>query len=140
VLVGPRSVIDEARRYRKMLGGGMRQAGVLASAGLVALETGVTRLADDHRRARKLAEGLARVPGVNIDLATVQTNIVRFDIAGMGMTSARLAEGMTRYGVRLSGGSGTGVRMVAHRHIDDESVDLALEAMVGIAAQPSPRS
>jgi threonine aldolase len=134
VLVGSNAVINEARRYRKMVGGGMRQAGVLAAAGLVALQTGVPRLADDHRRARRLAEGLARVPGVSIDLTTVQSNIVRFDVAGMGLTSGELADALARQNVRISGGPGAGVRMVAHRHIDDDSVDLALEAMVGIAA------
>ncbi|MBV9599176.1 MAG: aminotransferase class I/II-fold pyridoxal phosphate-dependent enzyme [Chloroflexi bacterium] len=137
VLVGSNAVIDEARRYRKMIGGGMRQAGVLAAAGLVALDTGIGRLADDHRRARRLAEGLARVPRVSIDLASVQTNIVRFDIAGVGLSAAGLAEGFQQHGVRISGGPGTGVRMVAHRHIDDASVDLALEAMVSIAAKSS---
>jgi threonine aldolase len=135
VLVGPQAVIDEARRYRKMVGGGMRQAGVLAAAGLIALQTSVTRLAEDHRRARRLAEGLARVPGVSLDLATVQSNIVRFDIAGMGLTAGALADGLEQHGVRISGGPGSGVRMVAHRHIDDGSVDLALEAMVSIAAK-----
>jgi len=135
VLLGPEAVIDEARRYRKMIGGGMRQAGVLAAAGLIAVQTGVARLADDHRRARRLAEGLARVPGISIDLATVQSNIVRFDVAGMGLTSGGLADGLQEHGVRISGGPGTGVRMVAHRHIDEASVDLALEAMVSIAAK-----
>jgi threonine aldolase len=139
VLVGPQPVIDEARRYRKMIGGGMRQAGVLAAAGLVALQSGVARLADDHRRARRLAEGLARVPGVNIDLSTVQSNIVRFDIAAMRLSSAGLAEAFREHGVRISGGPGSGVRMVVHRHIDDDSVDLALEAMVGIAAAAGHR-
>ena len=134
VLVGPQAVIDEARRYRKMIGGGMRQAGILAAAGLVALQTGVARLADDHRRARRLAEGLARVPGLNIDLASVQSNIVRFDVGGMGLTSGDLADGLARHGVRISGGAGTGVRMVAHRHLVDESVDLALEALQSVAA------
>jgi len=135
VLVGSEAVIEEARRYRKMIGGGMRQAGVLAAAGLIALQSGVARLADDHRRARRLAEGLGRVPGLSIDLATVQSNIVRFDVAGMGLTSGTLADGLLRHGIKISGGPGTGVRMVAHRHIDDESVDLALEAMVDIAAK-----
>jgi threonine aldolase len=122
-----------------MIGGGMRQAGVLAAAGLVALQSGVARLADDHRRARRLAEGLARVPGVNIDLSTVQSNIVRFDIAAMRLSSAGLAEAFREHGVRISGGPGSGVRMVVHRHIDDDSVDLALEAMVGIAAAAGHR-
>ena len=131
VLVGPASVIGEARRYRKMVGGGMRQAGVLAAAGLIALRDGVARLADDHRRARKLAEGLARIPGVQIDLATVQTNIVRFDVSGLGHTTSSFAEALRQHGVRVSGGSGRGgVRMVAHRHIDDASVEEALAAVV----------
>lgn len=130
VLVGSEAVIGEARRYRKMVGGGMRQAGVLAAAGLIALDDGVARLPEDHARARRLAEGLARLPGIDIDLSTVQTNIVRFDVAGLGLTTAALAEALKRRGVRVSGGSPpSGVRMVAHRHIDDASVDEALRAI-----------
>ena len=130
VLVGSTSVIGEARRYRKMVGGGMRQAGVLAAAGLLALREGVERLAEDHRRARNLAEGLARIGGVQIDMATVQTNIVRFDVSGLGRTGASFAEALRERGLRVSGGAGTGgVRMVAHRHIDDAAVDEALEAI-----------
>jgi threonine aldolase len=133
VLVGSTAVIAEARRFRKMVGGGMRQAGVLAAAGLLALSDGVERLADDHRRARKLAEGLARIDGVRIDLATVQTNIVRFDVAGLGYTTASFAEALRKRGLRVSGGGGPGgVRMVAHRHIDDDAVDQALEAIAGL--------
>jgi threonine aldolase len=128
VLVGSDAVIGEARRYRKMVGGGMRQAGVLAAAGLIALRDGVQRLADDHRRARRLAEGLARIPGLTIDLATVQTNIVRFDVSGLGQTAGSFAAALQRHGVIVSGGAGTGVRMVVHRHIDDEAVDTALAA------------
>src|SRR5207244_11880901 len=130
VLVGSADVIDEARRYRKMVGGGMRQAGVLAAAGLIALQDGVARLADDHRRARRLAEGLARTPGVQIDLTTVQTNIVRFDVGGLGYTTSAFAEALRRAGIRVSGGAApSGVRMVAHRHIDDASIDEALDAI-----------
>lgn len=130
VLVGSSSAIAEARRFRKMVGGGMRQAGVLAAAGLIALRDGVSRLGDDHRRARKLAQGLAGITGVQIDLATVQTNIVRFDVSGLGHTSASFAEALRERGVRVSGGSGAaGVRMVAHRHIEDASVDEALAAI-----------
>lgn len=130
VLVGSNATIDEARRYRKMVGGGMRQAGVLAAAGLVALRTGVERLADDHRRARRLGEGLADYPGITIDLETVQSNIVRFDVGGLGMTTAQFAAAMQERGVKVSGGSApSGVRMVAHRHIDDASIDEALKAV-----------
>jgi threonine aldolase len=132
VLVGSAELIGEARRYRKMVGGGMRQAGVLAAAGLIALRDGVARLADDHRRARRLAEGLSRLPGITIDLATVQSNIVRFDVAGLGSSTAQFAESLSRRGVRVSGGAASGVRMVAHRHIDDESVDEALAAVTAL--------
>jgi threonine aldolase len=130
VLVGSQAVIDRARRYRKMVGGGMRQAGVLAAAGLIALHSGVDRLREDHRRARRLAEGLARLPGISIDLATVQTNILRLDVAGTGHSTASFAEALQRSGVRVSGGAGpSGVRMVTHRHIDDAAIDQALEAI-----------
>jgi threonine aldolase len=129
VLVGPAGVIAEARRYRKMVGGGMRQAGVLAAAGLIALRDGVSRLAEDHRRARRLADGLAAVPGVAIDLGTVQTNIVRFDVSGLGYTTTTFAAALKRSGVSVSGGAAPGgVRMVIHRHIDDAAVDEALAA------------
>jgi threonine aldolase len=130
VLVGSETVIGEARRFRKMVGGGMRQAGVLAAAGLTALRDGVDRLADDHRRARRLAEGLATIPGLSIDLPSVQTNIVRFDVGGLGRTTVSLAEALRARNIRVSGGSSpSAVRMVAHRHIDDASVDEALLAI-----------
>jgi threonine aldolase len=133
VLVGSAGVIAQARRYRKMVGGGMRQAGVLAAAGLIALRDGVARLSEDHQRARRLGEGLARVEGVAIDLATVQTNIVRFDVGGLGFTTASFVEALQRRGVRVSGGaSPSGVRMVAHRHIDDASVNEALAAIADL--------
>lgn len=127
VLVGSAETIGEARRYRKMVGGGMRQAGVLAAAGLLALRSGIHRLADDHRRARRLAEGLAAVPGIRVDLDSVQTNIVRFDVSGLGHTTSSFADALRGSGVRVSGGAPpSGVRMVTHRHIDDDSVDEAL--------------
>src|SRR5712691_7086051 len=129
VLVGSADVIGEARRFRKMVGGGMRQAGVLAAAGLIALRDGVERLAEDQRRARRLAEGLAAIPGVALDLATVQSNIIRFDVAGLGQTTASFTDAMRAHGIKVSGGAGpSGVRMVTHRHIDDASIDQALSA------------
>jgi threonine aldolase len=134
VLVGSAAVLGEARRYRKMVGGGMRQAGVLAAAGLIALRDGVARLADDHRRARRLAEGLAGRRGIQLDLATVQTNIVRFDVGGLGFTTATFAAAMAERGVRVSAGAApSGVRMVAHRHIDDASIDEALAAVASVS-------
>jgi threonine aldolase len=136
-LVGSARTIDEARRYRKMVGGGMRQAGVLAAAGLVALESGIARLAEDHRRARRLAEGLALIPGIKIDLTSVQSNIVRFDISGMRLNTTGFADALAQQGVRISGGAGTGVRMVVHRHIDDASIDEALKAIAAVVPKHS---
>jgi threonine aldolase len=129
VLLSSAATIAEARRMRKMVGGGMRQAGILAAAGLVALRDGVDRLADDHRRARSLAEGLSDVPGIRIDLESVQSNIVRFDIGGLGISSGQLAEALAKDAVRISGGPSSGVRMVVHRHIDDQSVKETLAAV-----------
>jgi threonine aldolase len=139
VLVSSQAVIDEARRYRKMVGGGMRQAGVLAAAGLIGLRTGVDRLAEDHRRARRLAEGLAAVPGIGIDLASVQSNIVRFDVGGMGHTTASFAQALEPSGLKVTGGAGpSGVRMVAHRQINDDSVEYALRTIAGLDAPSTP--
>jgi threonine aldolase len=139
VLVGPAALIAEARRYRKMIGGGMRQAGVLAAAGLVSLRSGIERLADDHRRARRLAERLAQVPGIVIDLETVQTNIVRFDVGGAGHSTASFGEALLPMGIRVSGGGApSGVRMVVHRHIDDSSIDAAIEAIRLVAHKTGP--
>jgi threonine aldolase len=131
LLVGPQAVIAEARRYRKMVGGGMRQGGVLAAAGLIALRDGIDRLAEDHRRASRLAEGLARVAGLQIEVDTVQTNILRFDVGGLGFeTTAAFANALKARGVKVSGGAPpTGVRMVVHRHIDEAAIDEAVSAI-----------
>src|SRR5579875_1499983 len=91
LLVGSAEMIDRGRIYRKALGGGMRQAGILAAAGLIALEQGPTKLAEDHANAKFLAEGLARIPGIKIDPAKVQTNILICDISGAGMSAAELS-------------------------------------------------
>jgi len=125
VLVGTRTLIAEAHRYRKMLGGGMRQAGVLAAAGLVAVTTMVDRLADDHRRARALAAALAGVPGIAIDLATVQTNMVYLRVAdARGFVRRLEAEG-----VRANAMDATSVRLVTHADVDDGDMAFAADAV-----------
>jgi threonine aldolase len=134
VLTGSRAFIAAAHRYRKLLGGGMRQAGVLAAAGLVAVETMVDRLALDHERARRLGEELAEVPGVRIDLATVQTNMVYADVGDADAFVAALASA----GVLANPVSRTGVRFVTHADLDDEDVAVAVVTIREIAARTAP--
>ncbi|HEX8557174.1 MAG TPA: GntG family PLP-dependent aldolase [Pyrinomonadaceae bacterium] len=129
LLLGERGFIDEARRWRKLLGGGMRQAGVLAAAGLVALEETPPRLAEDHANARRLAEGVAGLPGVRIDPESVRTNIVLFDVSGTGQDAdsicARVRDG---HGV-LCSGFGSSIRMVTHYDVTRDDVEVALKGL-----------
>jgi threonine aldolase len=124
VLCGPTMKIGLARRWRKMLGGGMRQAGVLAAAGLVALDTMVDRLAEDHQNARALAEGLAELPGIECDLSRVQTNLVYFRLKKMTATSFLAACS----GAGLLGGAHGPdlVRFVTHHGVGPSDVRRAL--------------
>ena len=124
VLCGPAETIDRARRWRKAVGGGWREAGVLAAAGVYALGHMVERLAEDHANARTLAEGLAELPGVRIDLARVQTNIVRFEVTEM--TAREFVAGCRAQGVLGGGSAGSGVRFVTHYGIAAEDVQRAL--------------
>lgn len=130
VLLGSREFIAEAHRYRKMLGGGMRQAGVLAAAGLVALHTGPELLAADHARARRLAEAIAPLPGVQLDLETVQTNIVYFRVEN----AAELAAACRAQGVAFNALGPRTVRLVTHHQVTDEGIERALE-VIGAALE-----
>jgi threonine aldolase len=125
IFCGPRDVVHEARRWRKRLGGGMRQTGVLAAAGLVALETMVDRLAEDHANARTLAEGLAELPGVTCDLAPVQTNLVYFDLERMGAPA--FTEECAKRGLLADWTGPKRMRFVTHYGIDAEDVQSALK-------------
>jgi threonine aldolase len=113
MLVGSEELIRRARRYRKALGGGMRQAGVLAAAGLIALEQGPKRLHQDHANARLLAEALANTPGVNISLKSVETNIVIFRLAA-GCGAPELAARLKERGVLISAFGPDAIRLVTH--------------------------
>ena len=126
VLVGSQEFIDQAKRWRKMLGGGMRQAGVLAAAGLVALDTMIDRLAEDHQHARRLAHGLANIDGLSVDPESIQTNIVYFDVDERLGTAADFIAALKRHGVLVSYPGKQSVRMVAHRHITPEDIEEAL--------------
>jgi len=125
VLLGSRDFVAVAHRYRKAFGGGMRQAGILAAAGLEAIRRGPAWLADDHRRARMLAEGAARIPGVSVDLERVHTNIVFLDVDD----ATSVAADWNEHGVRSNALGARAIRLVTHRHIADEDVETALRIM-----------
>lgn len=132
VLVGSAKFIAEARRWRKMVGGGMRQAGIIAAPGIVALETMVERLAEDHSNARRLSQGIAQIPGIVHDPESVQTNIVFFELQeGLG-SEAEFTRRLADKDV-LVGSSYGRIRMVTHRHIGPAHVDAALTAVAQAA-------
>lgn len=131
VLVGSAELVGKAHRWRKLLGGGMRQAGVLAAAALVALEEGPGRLIDDHRRARVLAEGLATVPGLGVDLASVQTNMVYVRVA----RAADFAAACGRRGVLINALGREVIRIVTHHQISDEQTASALSVLTAVASE-----
>ncbi|MFM5522583.1 low-specificity L-threonine aldolase [Aeromonas jandaei] len=124
LLVGDRDFIARARRLRKMVGGGMRQAGMLAQAGLFALEQHVARLADDHRRAKRLAEGLAALSGIELDLSQVQSNMVFLRLAKG--EPAQLLAFMKERGILFSGYGE--LRLVTHLQINDDDIEEVIDA------------
>jgi len=132
ILVGTKDFINEARSWRKRLGGGMRQIGILAAAGLIALEESPKRLHIDHENARRLAEGLAQMKGVDIDLDKVVTNIVIFDIAGTGKTSAEICGALKEKGI-LAIGFGNLIRMVTHCDVSWEDIIRTIDAISSTA-------
>jgi threonine aldolase len=133
LVVGSRDFITRARRMRKMLGGGMRQVGVLAAAGLIALDRGVDRLAEDHANARRLAEALAQLRGIRVDLSRVQTNIVIFHVDRPGGV-AELVEGAKARKVKIHAIGPTSIRCVTHKDVDTEDIDRAIAAIREIVA------
>ena len=132
LLVGSRDLIAEARSVRKALGGGMRQAGVLAAAGLIALEEGPKRLHEDHANARQLAEGVAAIKGITIDLSTVQTNIVICDVSSTGKTSSEIAAALKAEGVFIGTVNPQLVRFVTHLNVTAAQCKQAVEKLDGI--------
>jgi threonine aldolase len=128
MLLGSRAFIDEARRWRKLLGGGMRQAGVIAAAGLVALEESPARLHEDHANARRLAEGVAALQGVRIDPEQVVTNIVIFDIAETGRAADEICARLRTHNV-LASGFGSSIRMVTHYDVSRADIETAIAAL-----------
>jgi threonine aldolase len=130
LLCGSREYIRKAHRARKMLGGGMRQAGVLAAAGIVALDKMVSRLGEDHERARKLAEGLRSIPGLKLEPGTPATNMVFFDLAPEVRPSTEALESRLRaLGILIAASGPRRFRFVTHYWIDDEAVERTVAAM-----------
>ena len=125
MLLGTKDFIAEARTWRKRFGGGMRQAGILAAAGLIALEKSPPLLHVDHENAQRLAQGLANLKGVSIDAAKVQTNIVIFDVSATGKTSAEIVAGLKEQGI-LAIPFGKAIRMVTHCGVSRADIETTL--------------
>jgi threonine aldolase len=141
VLVGTAEAIERGRLYRKRLGGGMRQAGILAAAGLIALEESPAQLAADHQNARFLAQRLAAMPGIAIDPSSVKTNIVIFDISALGMTTSAFSAQLKSRGVLANGINPTHMRMVTHCDVGSPDCQIAMDAVAAVidkCATPLP--
>jgi threonine aldolase len=138
MLTGSREFIEEARIARKMLGGGMRQAGVLAAAGLIAIDEGPKRLHVDHENAKFLAQGLAEIPGIRINPAKVVTNILFFDVSATGHTSFEVSKRLAQHGVLANGVTPATIRMVTHLDVDRAGCEralLVLREVLGVTAK-----
>jgi len=139
-VAGSKAFIAEARRVRKLFGGGMRQAGVIAAAALVALEDERERLPEDHARAKKLAEGLAGIPDLRVAVSEVETNIVIFFLEGEWGDSAGAVAKLQSRGVLAGAAGPSSIRMVTHADVGDADVDRALRAFEEISpARPAGR-
>ncbi|HPI73549.1 MAG TPA: low-specificity L-threonine aldolase [bacterium] len=125
VLMGSREFIDQAHRYRKMWGGGMRQIGILAAAGLYALDHHIERLAKDHKNAKKLAHKLAKLPGLRVDIKAVQTNMVMVDLEPSGLKSADLVVTLKENGLAVIAVNAGRIRMVTHLGVSSQDIDRA---------------
>src|SRR5271165_1169695 len=140
MIVGSREFIERARIYRKMFGGGMRQVGIIAAAGLIALEKSPARLHEDHANAARLAEGIAQITGLKINPAKVRTNIVIFDCAESGMTAVELCDALHDRGVWAQDTAPYSVRMVTHCNVDRAGVERALGELKAVVAKRVGRS
>jgi threonine aldolase len=128
MIAGTRQFIDRALSVRRLFGGSMRQVGVVAAAGIVALEKMTARLEEDHANARLLANGLASLSGIKLDPEIVQTNIIVFDIAGTGLDTAEFSDRLKERGVLANGISPTEMRMVTHKDVSRSCCETALSA------------
>src|SRR5467141_3272724 len=135
MIVGTRAFIEKGRVYRKMFGGGMRQAGVIAAAGLIALEKSPGRLHIDHENAKRLAEGIAEIPGLTIDPKKVRSNIVIFDCTKTGKTAVEICDALHPHGVWAQDTALYSVRVVTHCDVDRAGVERALVVLKDVVAK-----
>jgi threonine aldolase len=135
LVAGDREFIAEALRYKHLFGGAMRQAGIIAAAGLYALDHNVERLADDHANARILARGLAEIPGIELTVDHVETNIVFFDVAGTGLTAGEAAARLVARGVRIGAMGRSRMRAVTHLDVSRADVERAVSVAQGVLAK-----
>lgn len=140
VLAGSQVDMDRARRYKHMLGGAMRQAGIIAAAGIYALQQNVGRMAEDHENARLLANGLAEIPGITIDPLEVETNIVYFDVCSEGISAPLLASRLAEKGVRMSAFSPSRMRAVTHLGVSRSDIEHAVQVMSDVMSTQNPNS
>lgn len=129
LLAGPKDFINEAWRWKHRLGGALRQSGVLAAAGLYALDNNVARLADDHANARRLGDHITAIPGLKLLTPAIETNIVFFDVSGAGLTSRQVYDQLMAQGVRMGVSYGGMIRAVTHLDVSREDIDAAGAAL-----------
>jgi threonine aldolase len=134
MIAGSDELMRRGRLYRKRLGGGMRQAGVLAAAGLIAIEDHPRKLAADHANARFLAGAMAKIPGIGVDPRKIQTNIVIFDVSGAGMAAAECSARLKARGVLMNAVNETHVRAVTHYDVNREGCELAIRVLAEVVS------
>jgi threonine aldolase len=137
IVAGTRQFIERCHRFRKMFGGGMRQAGILAAACLYAMDHNIERMAEDHANARRLAEGIATLPGIRLDVATVETNIVIFEVAPPIASAASFAEKLRERGVWMFATGPTKLRAVTHLDVSRSQIDRAVEVFAELCRGPA---
>lgn len=133
ILAGPKDYIELARKWRKRLGGGMRQAGLMAAPGIIAITKMVDRLKEDHERAKRLALGVEQVDGITVDVSSVETNILLLDVEGLGITAKSFMDELHKYDIYGSIFGEYIIRLTTHREITDEDIDNTIKAIKGIA-------
>lgn len=133
LIAGSKDFIVKARKIRKVLGGGMRQAGIIAAPGIIALETMIDRLKDDHDNANHLANQLSTIPGISINQKRVQTNIVMFDIANLGLPEDTFIKDLEKENILALSLGKNQIRMVTHRGIEKEHIDRTINAIANIS-------